>query len=178
MPTEKEVRIQIKDVTAFKKKLKKLGGKCTMKYSCRDYVCEPKIEHWNPHFINLKIRQQLTGDRKGIIEMSFHKVKWVNKVKITTLGFKATLDIPKNKIKEFIDLMNWKILAIYSRTGEHYKLKKLDFTLEKIQHAGYLLEVETSKMKDLKKTINLLGEKDHIIKKSVPEIVLQELNKK
>jgi adenylate cyclase class IV len=177
MYKEKEVRIKINDVTAFKRKLKKMGAKMTQKYSCKDHVCEPKTKHWDPHFVNLKIREQTTGDRQGVIEMSFHKVKWLDKVKITTLGFKSTLEIPKNKIEEFIKIMNWKTLATYKRTGEHYKLKGYEFTLEKIEHAGNLLEIESTSLKELKKTLELLEKEDSVIKKSVPETVLEKIGK-
>ncbi|MBU1132363.1 hypothetical protein KKC32_03925 [Patescibacteria group bacterium] len=174
---EKEVRIKINNVKAFKKKIKALGAECTMKYSFMDYVCEPKQKNWNPHFINLKIRHQLTGDKSGIIELSFHQVRWNKKVKVTKLGFKSKLEIPKSNINSFIDLMGWKKLVAYSRTGEHYKLKNHQFTLEKINHLGYLVEVENSTVAELNETIKLLGEEKNIVKKTIPEMVLEELNK-
>lgn len=178
MYKEKEVRIHIDDIKAFRKKLKELGAVLVRRYSCIDYVCEPRKKHWNPHFVNLKIRHQVTGDRAGVIEMSLHKVRWTKGVKITTLGFKAVLEIPKSRIKDFIDLMDFQKLTTYSRKGEHYQIGDYHFTLEKINHGGYLLEIETETMKRLQKTLKLLGEKNHIVKKSVPELVLEKLNSK
>lgn len=147
------------------------------RYSCTDHVCAPKKKHWDPHFINLKIRRQISGDRRGIIELSFHKVRWEKKVKITTLGFKAKLEIPPSNIKEFIELMNWDNVFTYSRHGEHYRLKGHDFTLEKVNHLGYLVEIETTKLKELNETIDLLRERKNIIKKSVPEMMYDKNEK-
>lgn len=175
MYKEKEVRIKINDEKAFRRKLQEIGAVLVHRYACLDYVCEPRKKEWNPHFVNLKIRRQISGDRKGIIEMSFHKVRWVKGVKTTSLGFKALLEIPKSQIKNFIELMDLKNLATYSRKGEHYHVGKYHFTLEKVNHLGYMVEIETETIKTLQKTLQILDEKDNIVKKSIPEMVLEKL---
>ncbi|WP_287583045.1 hypothetical protein [Candidatus Borrarchaeum sp.] len=188
---ESEVRIFVKDITAFRKKLKNLNAESVLSYRFNDHCYKPRkgsIEDWDPSRKTMRLRAWSHPEIYSQILFSKTEIlEW------NDLQYKRTV-YPQGKLELFRGekryaeelLKDWEFeewFIVEKRNGELYKIKNKSIgefviALENIysqgQSVGYLGELEAWGT-DMNEVAQKIYERMHILGITTKEITFRSL---
>jgi adenylate cyclase class IV len=190
---ESEIRIFVKDITAFRKKLKNLNAELVLTYRFNDYCYKPRkgsTEEWDPNHKTMRLRawshpetySQILFSRTEILEWNDIQYKRTVYPEGKLELFRGEKSHAKKLLEDW-DFKYW--FTVEKLEGSLLKIKsqlteEFDIALENIRNVGYLLEAELwGDIKDItprfSKILNILGiSVDDITFKSLPRIVAEK----
>ena len=179
-PFETEVNFAVKDIGAFQKMLRKLGGRIIRRYKYTDYYYVPTAVRWNPSVQSLRIRDLPKGLDKPAIYFSKIEIKRLPGIILKRSVFhdgKLLLFCgPMRACRQILSDMGFKQwISISKKNGQVWLVKGFEVTLDYIPGMGWMGELEAdgssiSKAKtQIAYEIRLLGIKKYTYK---PMVVL------